>query len=334
MTLDAGNSNDLKGEDSLQIERRVPVDDAQDANANSNSKETSGEDEREILPLQTSDKVTVYSAVSEVRDPIRLIKNIFSDFWTGRELAWRLFLRNLRGLYRQTLLGLFWAFLPPIANTAIWIVLRIVTNFDPGEVGVHMIVYTLTGMILWQSFIESFQMPSNALAKNRNMIAKLNFSRESLLLVGMGEVIFDLMIRLLLLIPAFIYFNVPFHPELLLAPFAILALITFGAGLGLLIMPFGSLYQDVGRFIGMVTPFWMIMTPVVYAPRTQGPGTLLNWLNPASPLLLLSRDLILLGETSFLTTGLIYAALAVPIALLGLLVYRISIPVLVERMTA
>ncbi|MFK7766537.1 MAG: ABC transporter permease [Mariniblastus sp.] len=337
MTLDAGNSNDLNVENPIPIERRVPDADAQNGDsqpAESNASSTSVEDEREILPLQTSDKVTVYSAVSEVRDPIRLIKNIFGDFWDGRELAWRLFLRNIRGLYRQTLLGLFWAFLPPIANTAIWIVLRIVTNFDSGDTGVHMAVYTLTGMILWQSFIESFQMPSNALAKNRNMIAKLNFPRESLLLVGMGEVIFDLMIRMLLLIPAFLYFEVPFHATLLVAPFAVLALIVFGAGLGLLVMPFGSLYQDVGRFIGMVLPFWMIMTPVVYAPRTEGPGALLNWLNPASPLLLLSRDLILLGETSFLTNGLIFAGIAVPIAILGLLVYRISIPVLVERMTA
>lgn len=340
MTLDAGNSNDHNVENPISIERRIPTGDAHkpptgsDAQTDANSKEKSDDGELEILPLQTSNKVTVYSAISEVRNPVQLVKNIFSDFWSGRELAWRLFLRNIRGLYRQTLLGLFWAFLPPIANTAIWIVLRIVTNFDSGDTGVHMAVYTLAGMILWQAFMDSFQMPSNALAKNRNMIAKLNFPRESLLMVGMGEVLFDLMIRLLLLIPAFLYFEVPFHATLLLAPFAILALTTLGAGLGLLIMPFGSLYQDVGRFIGMVMPFWMIMTPVVYAPRTEGLASLLNWVNPASPLILLSRDLILLGETQFLTMGLIFAALSVPIALLGLLVFRISIPVLVERMTA
>jgi lipopolysaccharide transport system permease protein len=99
-------------------------------------------------------------------------------------------------------------------------------------------------------------------------------------------------------------------------------------------MPFGSLYQDVGRFIGMVMPFWMILTPIIYMPKTELPGSLLNWLNPASPLLLLARDWLLIGSTEFLSTGLIFAAAVLPLLLLGLIVYRISIPVLVERMTA
>ncbi|MEM7785564.1 MAG: ABC transporter permease, partial [Planctomycetota bacterium] len=92
--------------------------------------------------------------------------------------------------------------------------------------------------------------------------------------------------------------------------------------------------QDVGRFIGMVMPFWMILTPIIYPPNTQGLGTLLNWVNPASPLLILARDWLLLGSTEFLMTGLIFAALAIPVSCVGLLVFRISIPVLVERMSA
>jgi lipopolysaccharide transport system permease protein len=278
--------------------------------------------------------VVTYSAESEVRRPIRLLQNIFGDFLAGRELAWRLFVRNLRGLYRQTLLGLFWAFLPPIANTAMWIFLKSAGVFETGDTQVNATVYILTGMILWQAFIEAFQMPLNAIQKNGNMLSKLNFPRESLLLVGLGEVLFDLVIRLLLLIPAFLIFGVPMHGSLLLAPLAVLTLVLFGTALGLLIMPVGSLYQDVSRFISMVTPFWMIVTPIIYVPLKTFPGTLLNWVNPASPLLLLARDWILLGTTDHLIFGLIFAVITVPALLLGLIVYRVSIPVLVERMNA
>ena len=112
--------------------------------------------------------------------------------------------------------------------------------------------------------------------------------------------LFDLAIRLTLLIPAFLIFGVPIHGSLLLAPLAILGLVLFGIGLGLLIMPVGSLYQDVGRLISMVTPFWMILTPIIYVPLKTFPGTLLNWVNPASPLLLVARDWILLGTTDHL----------------------------------
>jgi lipopolysaccharide transport system permease protein len=172
------------------------------------------------------------------------------------------------------------------------------------------------------------------LNKNRNMISKLNFPREALLLVGVGEVLFDLMIRLLLLIPAFLIFGVAFHPSMLAAPIPIMGLVLLGTAFGLLIMPFGSLYQDVGRFIAIALPFWMILTPTVYEPFKSFPGSLLNWLNPASPLLLVARDWLLMGSTEFWFPGLIYGALVLPLLLAGLIVFRISIPVLVERMTA
>ena len=64
-----------------------------------------------------------YSAESDINNPVKLIGGMLRDFVRGRELAGRLFIRNLRGLYRQTLLGLFWAFLPPIVNTAFWMIL-------------------------------------------------------------------------------------------------------------------------------------------------------------------------------------------------------------------
>lgn len=287
----------------------------------------------ETLDCRSRD-VTTYSAQSSIRNPVQLIRDISMDFWLGRELAWRLFLRNIRGLYRQTLLGLFWAFLPPIANTAIWIFLRQANVFSMGDTQVDGTVYILTGMILWQAFIDAFQMPLAMLNKNRNLISKLNFPRESLLLVGVGEVLFDLLIRLLLLIPAFLMFQVPVHVSILYAPIAILGLVLLGVALGLLLMPIGSLYQDVGRFISMVLPFWMIITPIIYVPLTTFPGSLLNWVNPASPLLLLARDWLLLGTTSHFATGLIFGAAAIPILLIALVVYHISIPVLIERMTA
>lgn len=278
--------------------------------------------------------ITVYTCRSEVRNPFRLLQNMLHDFWRGRELAWRLFLRNLRGLYRQTLFGLFWVLIPPLANTAIWIFLRSAGILDTGIKDIDPTIYILTGMILWQGFIDAFKMPLDLIDKNKNMISKLNFPRESLLLVGLGEVIFDMVIRIALLLPILWLWRIPFHPTLALAPIAMVGLILLGLSLGLLLMPFDSLYQDVGRFATLAIPFWMIITPIIYLPRTDFPGSLMNWLNPASPFLLLARDWILIGSTNHWEIGLVFGCLLVPMFLSGLVVYRVSIPVLVERMNA
>ena len=286
----------------------------------------------ELLPI--SESVTEYNSRSDIRHPIKLVSSIFNGFVDGRELAWRIFIRNLNSLYRQTLLGLFWAFLPPLANTAIWIFLKSQNVFEMGNTNVNSTVYILTGMILWQAFVDAFQVPAEILNKNRNMISKLNFPRESLVLVGFGEVMFNLMIRLLLLVPAFWYFDISVNAGVLLAPIAIIFMVFFGIALGTFLMPVGSLYKDVGRLISMFIPFWMIITPLIYVPPETYPGTLLNWVNPASPLLLVSRDLLLMGESSHMAIGLIFGGLSIPLLILALMVYRVSLPILIERMPA
>jgi lipopolysaccharide transport system permease protein len=278
--------------------------------------------------------ITSYDAQSEIRRPVQLLRNQLRDFYLGSDLAWRLFLRNIRGLYRQTLFGLFWVLIPPLANTAIWIFLRKAGILDTGIQAVHPTVYILTGMILWQGFIDAFRMPLELMDKNRSMISKLNFPRESLLLVGVSEVLFDMTIRFALLLPILWFYGVPWHSTLALAPVAIMGLILLGLSFGLLLMPIDSLYQDVGRFATIAIPFWMIITPIIYPPRMDFPGSLLNWANPASPLLLVSRDWILVGSTEHWPIGLIFGAMTMPLILLGLVVYRLSIPVLVERMNA
>ena len=286
----------------------------------------------ELAPIP--EEVTQYSSESEIRHPVKLLASIFRSFLDGRELAWRIFVRNLNSMYRQTLLGLFWAFLPPLANTAIWIFLKSQNVFEMGDTGVDSTVYILTGMILWQAFIDAFQVPADVLNKNRSMISKLNFPRESLLLVGIGEVLFNLAIRVVLLIPAFLIFGVSLKTGALLAPLAIFLMCLFGVTIGLFLMPIGSLYKDVGRFISLFVPFWMIITPIIYVPPDEFPGTLLNWVNPASPLLLISRDLLLLGDTSHLLIGLIFGIATIPLFIIGLIVYRVSLPILIERMPA
>jgi lipopolysaccharide transport system permease protein len=176
-------------------------------------------------------------------------------------------------------------------------------------------------------------MPLNQLNQNRSMISKLNFPREALLAEGLGEILFHTLVRALLLIPALLYYGANWGPAAWLSPLVALLMVLFATGMGLLILPIGSLYQDVSRFLSVGLPFWMILTPIIYAPFTTFPGSLLNWLNPASPLLMCSRDLLLLGSCGN-PAALWYGLIAIPIFLLGLVVYRLAMPALIERMTS
>ena len=292
-------------------------------------------------------EVRLYTADSSLRNPHELIKEIFSNIVTGRELAWRMFVRNIRGLYRQTVLGLFWAFLPPLAHTAIWVFLFSAKIVDFGtELTFSYTAYVLTGMVLWQSFLESVNVPLKIVKSNRTMLAKLRFPRESILMVGLYETLFNLLIRCIVLLPILIFFVlVPsfgwegmygaiWSWKTLCAPLGALLLVMMGMGIGLILLPFGMLYHDVEKGLVAFVSIWMLLTQIVYPPP-GGPenwaASPLNWLNPASPLLLATRDVLVLGDTQHWLTAGAHALIAIPLFCAGVVIYRVSIPILVER---
>ena len=55
-----------------------------------------------------------YSPDSQVRQPRQLAQEMWHDLLASRELAWRLLVRDISAQYRQSFLGVFWAFVPPL----------------------------------------------------------------------------------------------------------------------------------------------------------------------------------------------------------------------------
>jgi lipopolysaccharide transport system permease protein len=256
------------------------------------------------------------------------------DLSASRELAWRLFVRNISARYRQTLLGYVWAFLPPIVTTLVFAFLRQANFFHVPDTGVHYLAFLLTGMVLWEVFADALNSPIRMVGQSTSMLAKVNFPREALILAGIGEVLFSLAIRLCLLVAILVWFRIPLTWGAALFPLGVLSLIALGIALGVLITPFAILYHDVGQGLQLVLSLWMLLTPVIYpAPMTR-PGSLTMFLNPVSPILDTTRAWLLTGSPTHLTGFWVVSVLAATALLLGWVLYRIALPVLIERMSS
>ncbi|WP_435011810.1 ABC transporter permease (plasmid) [Tundrisphaera lichenicola] len=268
-----------------------------------------------------------------MRHPLHQIRELVYDLGKGQELGWRLFLRNQQGQYRQTLLGYVWAVLPPLMTTLIWVVLQSfrVVNFEAPE-RVPYVVYVLAGTILWQLFLNALNAPIQAIGAGREMLTKLNFPRESLLIAGLGQVLFNFAMQIGLLAIVLMAMRVPMPPTAPLFFVGSAMLLALGLGLGLVLTPIGLLYTDVQRAISTFAPFMMYLTPVLYQPPTTGNARLLVWLNPIAPILNVARDWLLIGSTRLLPSFLTYSAIGLILTLVGLLILRASMPFLIERM--
>ncbi len=274
----------------------------------------------------------IYTPEPLMRHPGAVVRDIFADLWSGRALAWRLFVRDLRAAYRQTLLGYVWALLPPLVAAATFIFLQSqgITRIE--VVGLPYAAFALMGTLLWQIFADALVSPSASLTSARAMLVKVNFPREAVLLGGFYMVVFNALIRVVLLAAVVAFWRLPVGPTLAFLPVALLGLMAAGFAVGLLITPVAGLYGDASRAIPIVSTFWMLLTPVVYPPRTGGiAGWLATW-NPLSPLVMTARE-TLTGQTlAHLEPFFIVSTGSVLLVLLGLVGFRIAMPHLIERM--
>lgn len=278
--------------------------------------------------------VCEYTPASQLADPARLCRTMIHDIAVSRELAWRLLVRNLSSRYRHTALGYVWAFLPPILSTAVFVFLRHSGYFTVVQTPVPYALFLFAGLILWQVFCDAIGMPLRMVQQSHAILTKVNFPREALVIAGIGEVLFGFVIRIALLLIGLWWFEVGISLSMFWVPFGVVVLIGLGVGLGLLLVPLGILYHDVGQGLPFVLYLWMFLTPVLYPAPQSSPASLAWVLNPIGPVLDTTRAWLLSVPPEHLAGFQVAVALAVFTLLIGWLLYRLALPILLERMSA
>jgi lipopolysaccharide transport system permease protein len=268
-----------------------------------------------------------------MRHPLRLFKEMRQGVADSMELAWQLLLRDLKAQYRRSLLGMTWLLLAPIFTALIFIFLQSNQVLNISETDVPYPIFTLFGTILWQLFTASMLLPLKSFQINAQVLTKVNFPKESLVVAGMGQALFEAAVKLITLGGVMAYFLVSPDWGALYAVGALVLLMLLGYTIGLFLMPLGGLYKDVTQFITYLSILWFLVTPVVYPPPEGWPFSVIVRYNPVTPLLAGARSLALKGT---LEDPLMFSVVACALVLLFPLAwvwYRISVPILVERMT-
>lgn len=278
------------------------------------------------MPLQTR----IYQKENKTKLG-RLLKESLSDIWKSRFLSRQLAERDIKAQYRQSYLGIIWAFITPLATAAVWIFLNLSGTIQLTDTGMPYPLYAFSGTLLWSIITESINAPTSSTNSAKGLLSKINFPKEALVVSGIYKLLFNSSVKIILLVVCIFLFGVGFHWSLLLLPLAILAAVMLGTTIGLIITPLGMLYTDVGKLISMGFSFLMYVTPVVYAIPDSGiMRTVMEW-NPFTPVLLTTRDLLIGATPQFLGYYFLVMILCLPLFLLALLMYRISIPILIEH---
>jgi lipopolysaccharide transport system permease protein len=279
-------------------------------------------------------KITVYTPESAIRSPRKMMRAMWDDLRRSRQLGWRLAVRDISAMYRQSFLGVFWAFLLPLANTITWIFLNGSGILHVATTNIPYPVYVLTGTLLWSIFMDSMLAPLTQSTSAREMLSKINFPRESLLISGILQTVFNAIIKIALIIIALLIIRVYPGWTIVFLPFAVISLILAGTTIGLFLTPVGLLYTDIGKFIPLAMQFFMFITPVVFPIPQSGWVTHLFTYNPITPLVMTARAWLTASSVDFLPGYFLVTSACLVLLFLVWVVYRAAMPILIERMNA
>jgi lipopolysaccharide transport system permease protein len=278
-------------------------------------------------------KVSINAPVKTSKKSISL-KQMFADLKDARFLGKQIFIRDTKAMFRQSLLGFVWAILPPFLSGGLWIFLNYSGAVNITDTGIPYPIFVISGTLLFTTFTQALNAPSESVNAGKSMMAKLNFPREALLLNAFYRTLFDFSLKLLPLLLICLGLGFSLGWSALLYPLGAFVILVFGFSIGVFLIPFKMLYGDIGRIITMGTQLLMYATPIVYPMPASGFIKDFNTFNPVYYLISIPRDWLTsidVVSTSPIWVGLV---LAFTILFFGWVLYRITMPIIIERVGA
>jgi homopolymeric O-antigen transport system permease protein len=270
---------------------------------------------------------TVYSAAPELRRPRHFLALALADLRRARPAAWALFLANLRAQHRRAWLGYLWLLIPALATAGLCALMQSRRIVAVGATDLPYPLFVLSGMVLWQAFLDGLNGPLEQLGRARQVITRSAAPHEAVIGAGLLQALLGSAIRLAVLAAAILLvFRTPLAPSAALFPLGLLALLVLGLSAGLLAAPLGLLYDDVSRALFLGAALLFFLTPVAYPLPSEG----LFRLNPVAILLGQSRAWLTGGGLDPLFAAVVAASLAALV--LAWLFYRLARPHTVARL--
>jgi lipopolysaccharide transport system permease protein len=238
------------------------------------------------------------------------------ELWHNRHLALLLAGRNIRVRYKQTVLGLAWALLAPVAYTFIFLLFFQLAPIAPtGKLPLVPTVFA--GMALWQFFSRALGEAGTSLSANANLITKVYFPRLVLPLSAIIASLADLAVSFLLLVLLLVWYGVTPGWPMLLAPLWVLYTFVLALGCSLWLSAMDGLYRDLRHAVPLILQLGMFASPVGYTTTGLVPDAW-RWLYELNPMVLPLEGLrwSLIPGSPLSGAGLIAQSVAITLLLL------------------
>jgi lipopolysaccharide transport system permease protein len=185
------------------------------------------------------------------------------ELWRYRDTLYFMARRDVAVRYKQTVIGLLWVILQPIAFALVYTAFIGLIGSIPSQ-GVPYGVFALTGMTVWLPFGTGLTRVSESTVAGAPLISKIWFPRLIIPLSAIGPAIIDLAASTLVLLVVMLLFGVIPEPKILLLPAAALVAFLAALGIGLWFSAVSVRYRDIQQIVPFLLLVFLFLTPIIY----------------------------------------------------------------------
>lgn len=185
------------------------------------------------------------------------------ELWAYRELMYFLTLRDIQVRYKQTVIGIAWAVLQPLAMMVVFTLFFGKLANIPSD-GLPYPLFALAGLLPWQLFSRAISESTGSLITDQRLITRVYFPRVIVPIATTLAALADFAISALLFVGLLLAFGFSPGPAVLWMPaFVLLALVTT-LGIGFWLSALNVEFRDVAHIVPFLNQLWLFITPVVY----------------------------------------------------------------------
>ncbi len=200
--------------------------------------------------------------IIDAKDPWRILS---LKEWLGyRDLFYFLIWRDIKIIYKQTVLGFSWAIIRPFFA-------MLVFSFIFGKLaqldseGVPYPIFSYTALLPWTYFSTVITKSTNSLIGTAEIFTKVYYPRILAPLTPVVSALVDFIIAFFVLALMMLIYNIVPSSTILALPVVLLLMLITAAGLGIWLSALAIQYRDIKHAVPFLTQLLLYLAPVAWS---------------------------------------------------------------------
>ena len=246
--------------------------------------------------------------------------NIFQKIYNYRELLKTNVKKEIRGRYKNSILGVMWSFLNPLLQLAVYAIIfgALLAGGDPTY---H--IYICVALIPWTYFTTAITQSAFTVIGNGDIIKKVYFPREILPISVVTSEAINFVISTIIILAFVLAAGLGLTKYILFYPLILLIQYILLLGISFIVSSVTVYFRDLEHIIGVVLMAAFYGTPIVYK-LEQLPSSLqiLMQLNPMTHLINAYRDIFYYQQMPNIKALMILLAGSLLLTVIGYFIFK------------